>query len=419
MLAETLEAQWPKMIFLTDHVTTQMNTLVKIHDFVLLTAGDLQGFVKTKEVALANLSMAVQQTFDSLKKQRIDPEILRVNLNYLNTQAGAQHSQREPYTDRKSLFDYIDDQAVLDLQQQTDDEISAVEALRSSLQGMAKSLYGSVQSLIIAQKSMNPKQFNETAFDFVIAKKGGQEAEITHMAGILTSLTNHYDQVGDAMKVFQSSPTEYLDISVLQDDHNHVPDIIENLQASLQEVESIRDDMRARLQQYNKMYDDMTRLFSELEQIGDSKGQLDNVFDKLIRIEDELQERKDTLNSYFEHLWVLVEWYDQYAKSYDYLTIEIGRRQRAQQKQSKLLEECLNQFEDFYMEEVEQRKQWSTKHGAYLPTDLCPFMNEPPPRIAFSISPDNHDLPSISPQALDDAFHRTEAHDKNAENTQS
>lgn len=65
---------------------------------------------------------------------------------------------------------------------------------------MAKSLYGSVQSLITAQKSMNPKQFNETASDFVIARKGGQEAEITHMAGILTSLTNHYDQVGDAMK---------------------------------------------------------------------------------------------------------------------------------------------------------------------------------------------------------------------------
>lgn len=78
--------------------------------------------------------MAVQQTFDSLKKQRIDPEILRVNLNYLNTQAGAQHSQREPYTDRKSLFDYIDDQAVLDLQQQTDDEISAVEV--NSREGM-------------------------------------------------------------------------------------------------------------------------------------------------------------------------------------------------------------------------------------------------------------------------------------------
>lgn len=78
--------------------------------------------------------MAVQQTFDSLKKHRIDPEILRVNLNYLNTQAGAQHSQREPYTDRKSLFDYIDDQAVLDLQQQTDDEISAVEV--NILEGM-------------------------------------------------------------------------------------------------------------------------------------------------------------------------------------------------------------------------------------------------------------------------------------------
>jgi hypothetical protein len=71
--------------------------------------------------------MAVQQTFDSLKKQRIDPEILRVNFNYMNTEPDDKHSRLEPYTDKTSLFDYIDDQAVLDLQQQTDDEISAVE----------------------------------------------------------------------------------------------------------------------------------------------------------------------------------------------------------------------------------------------------------------------------------------------------
>lgn len=43
--------------------------------------------------------------------------------------------------------------------------------------------------------------------------------------------------------------------------------------------------MRAQSQEYNKMYDEMTKLFSELERLGDSKGQLDNVFDKLIRIE--------------------------------------------------------------------------------------------------------------------------------------
>ncbi|KAH8551302.1 autophagy-related protein 17 [Umbelopsis sp. PMI_123] len=408
MFAENLEAHWSKLIFLSEHITTQLNTLVKIHDFIILTAGDLQGFIKTKEAALGNLSLAVQQTFDSLKKSSIDPDILRVNLNYLKAHNIDQLSQNESYTDKKSLFDYIDDQAVLELQQKTDDEISAVEALRSTLQGMAKSLYTSVQSLITAQKSFNLKRLEGTATDFAEAKKSAQEAEITHMADILTSLTNHYDQVGSAMKVFQSKPSEHLDISVLQDDHDRVPDIIENLQTSLQEVEAIREDMRAQLDEYNKIYDSMARLFSELERIGESKGPLDSIFDRLIRIEVELQERKDVLNNYFQNLWGLVDWYIEYAVSYDYLTLEITRRQRVQLKQAKLLEECRNQFDDFYQEELEQRRQWDSKHGAYLPTDLCPFMREPPPMITLSVSPDSLELPVISAQALEEALQRTE-----------
>jgi hypothetical protein len=39
------------------------------------------------------------------------------------------------------------------------------------------------------------KRLEETASDFAMAKKSAQEAEINHMADILTSLTNHSDQV--------------------------------------------------------------------------------------------------------------------------------------------------------------------------------------------------------------------------------
>jgi hypothetical protein len=49
MFAENLEAQWSKLVFLSEHITTQLNTLVKIHDFIILTAGDLQGFIKVSE----------------------------------------------------------------------------------------------------------------------------------------------------------------------------------------------------------------------------------------------------------------------------------------------------------------------------------------------------------------------------------
>lgn len=71
--------------------------------------------------------MAVQQTFDSLKKHYIDPEILEVNKHYTKEHNVDRTTGRNSYMEKKTLFDYIDDQAVLDLQQQTDDEISAVE----------------------------------------------------------------------------------------------------------------------------------------------------------------------------------------------------------------------------------------------------------------------------------------------------
>ncbi|KAG2177347.1 hypothetical protein INT43_008004 [Umbelopsis isabellina] len=403
-LAEMLETQWPKLLFLNEHITTQLNTLIKVHDFIYLTAGDLQGFIKSKEAALGNLSMAVQQTFDSLKKHYIDPEILEVNKKYTKEHNIDLNTSRNSYMERKTLFDYIDDQAVLDLQQQTDDEISAVEV------GMAKSLSNTTQSLQNTQKAILAKYFTQNASSFVIDKKEGQEHALSQMADILNSLLQHYAQVGEAMKVLQANPNELLDIKVLQDDHDHLPDIIDSLQAYLQEVEDIRNDLRYRSEEYGDASDEMAKLFLELEQLGEPKGTLDNIFEKLIMIERKLQEHKDTLNNYFENLWVLVDWYSQYAVSYHYMTIEIARRQKAQQKQTKLLEDCLKKFEDLYIEELENRKEWATKHAAYLPTDLCPFMNEPPPRITFNTSPGGHELPDISPQVVEEAIQRTNSY---------
>lgn len=85
--------------------------------------------------------MAVQQTFDTLKKHYIDPEILEVNRKYTKEHNIDQKTSRNSYMERKTLFDYIDDQAVLDLQQQTDDEISAVEVSNSQSRRLTSLIY--------------------------------------------------------------------------------------------------------------------------------------------------------------------------------------------------------------------------------------------------------------------------------------
>lgn len=71
----------------------------------------------------------------------------------------------------------------------------------------------------------------------------------------------------------------------MQDDHDHLPDIIDSLQAYLQEVEDTRNDMRYRSEEYGDASDELAKLFLELEQIGEPKGPLDNIFEKLMMIE--------------------------------------------------------------------------------------------------------------------------------------
>lgn len=77
-------------------------------------------------------------------------------------------------------------------------------------------------------------------------------------------------------------PLNYI---VLQDDHDHLPDIIDSLQAYLQEVEDTRNDLRYRSEEYGDASDELAKLFLQLEQMGEPKGTLDNIFEKLIMIE--------------------------------------------------------------------------------------------------------------------------------------
>jgi hypothetical protein len=54
-LAEILETQRPKLQFANEHITTQLNTLFKIHDFIMLTAGDLQSFIKASRQSFVGI----------------------------------------------------------------------------------------------------------------------------------------------------------------------------------------------------------------------------------------------------------------------------------------------------------------------------------------------------------------------------
>lgn len=71
------------------------------------------------------MSIELQDIFEVLRASSIDEEILRVNMEYDDSQRKAAAAAAAGGT---TLFDYIDDQAVFEIQKLADDAICEIEA---------------------------------------------------------------------------------------------------------------------------------------------------------------------------------------------------------------------------------------------------------------------------------------------------
>lgn len=182
---------------------------------------------------MQSLTIELTTIFNLLKQRTIDKDILRVN------------RERDPGTndmgEQVTLFDYISDEAIIELQRQADDEIGEMEVINNLLENQSKNISLTISELSSLREAAMIIPLDEATTAFSHEKLKIQEDEIAKMADILTSLTNHYDQLGEATRLYHSDPEACgeLDITVLEDDHGHIPNILDNLRDSLDVVESI------------------------------------------------------------------------------------------------------------------------------------------------------------------------------------
>jgi hypothetical protein len=99
-----------------------------------------------------------------------------------------------------------------------------------------------IQELQVQRENALSISLEESISGFANEKIQFQEEESQKMADILTSLMKHYDQVEEATRISQLGPEEceQLDITVLKNDDDHLPNITEELKTGLDAVISIR-----------------------------------------------------------------------------------------------------------------------------------------------------------------------------------
>ncbi|KAF7728501.1 autophagy protein 17 [Apophysomyces ossiformis] len=393
---EIIEKTWPKILFVNNHILVQLSTLERVREFLVLKTEEIRNCIKDRETTLGEVTIELEKIFEMLRQSHIDEDILRVN---------DERNVGESSEAKNTLFHHIDDQAILELQRHADDEIVEIESLYNSLTTMTKSLSSTISDLASLQETSLSISLDEPASNFANEKLQIQEDEIAKMADILTSLTNHYDQLGEATRLCQSQPEacNQLDITVLQDDHDHIPDILEDLHESLEVVESVSEEIRVRMQVYSSVKEELINVLIQLEQFGAPGGQAEVICDKMVNAEAELKEHEYNLDNFFKQLTSLAEWYRSYASSYNHLILEVERRRKVLEKQEKLQAELLQSFEEAYNAERQERLKWFKQHGQYLPQALCPFMFDPPTKLTVIVEQTAGRLPELSKSSIQKA----------------
>lgn len=158
------------------------------------------------------------------------------------------------------------------------------------------------------------------------------------------------------------------------DDHDHLPDILNDLHESLYVVASVNEEIQVRMQIYSTIQNELLKVLEHLDQFSAPGGMADIISEKMNSSESEMKQHQDNLDHYFEQLTSLTEWYQQFTFSYHHLIVEVERRRQVQEKQEKLKRELIKSMEDSYQDELQNRQQWITEHGHYLPQDLCAFI---------------------------------------------
>ncbi|SAM08210.1 hypothetical protein [Absidia glauca] len=389
--ADIIERTLPKLVFVRNHLLVQLTTLDRIREFLATKAGDIRTIIKEREATLAKVSFELQSIFGLLRSSVIDPGILRLNHN------------TQPVV---TLFDYIQDQAVLELQQNADDELGQVEMLCSSVEALSKQLANHISDLAAMQDNALSISLDQSTANFAHAKTQVQEMEMTTMAEILTGLTNHYDQLGEATRFCQANPEtcDELDITVLLDDHDHLPDILDNLRDSLDIVDAVSEEIRVRMQIYTTVQEELLKVLDQLEQFSVPSGLADHISDKVIQVEAKMKEHEANLDHHFEQLVSLTEWYRQFTYSYHHLIVEVERRRKVADDQEALRVKLMDTLESDYQDEVHERQKWVAEHGHYLPQDLCAFIFDPPSKLTIVKEQDIQPLPQLSDDTIQKAL---------------
>ncbi|KAI9852746.1 MAG: autophagy protein 17 [Thelocarpon superellum] len=345
---------------------------------------------------------------------------------------------RPPDEDRRTLFDFVDDEGVENVKavvrtaiDQTQD---AQQAFNDAGAVFQKDL-DAVQTMLETSPTM--ASLNEGVPSPVPSLLHALESHATEMATGLESLVRHFDFCVSAIKHIEgggaaaqnitgdmpveldvhrsahAAPPEPMSRSeraemlrVLEKDAEELEDVVMEIRDRLTEMEAQAEAVTAHVDQLHHGYDHCVAAFHLLEDVG---ARLPGYVRASEDFRHRWDEEKRSIEQQMGELASLGDFYSNFLNAYDGLIVEVGRRRSVQMKMEAIVNDAIGKVDRLFEDDAAERDAFKEDHGIYLPADIWPGLVHPP--LRFDVVPagsETASIPNLPRKTIEQAVRRIE-----------
>ena len=208
-----------------------------------------------------------------------------------------------------------------------------------------------------------------------------QDYHAHHLALLLTSLAQHYDQTSSALKDHESplgqiSNTDPETLEILSKDASEVTEVLEEMELHVRGIECSSDVLQTYAQHVQDTYTNITNTFTQIEEYG--KSRLPVHLSSVKEFESRAAIHRRHIQALKQEMFNLVQHYTNFSSSYMALLLEVRRRTDAQLQTQSFVNDVTTRLTVLFEQESRARQAFMDLHAAYLPEDLWRGIYDPP-----------------------------------------
>ncbi|KAJ2044472.1 hypothetical protein GGI08_007094 [Coemansia sp. S2] len=355
----------PKLGFLISDNQTQSKLCISLVDGLSQHLLDLESSVTQRRQQAGELRREMAMVIELLKSREVVEREFRSPPNI---------------TGKHTLYDHIDQDAVDELSRRTGEGLEEFEAVAESDGARCKLALEEAGGVDL--HNSEDISITWSAVSAIRELVEGSKRAAAEIAQDSRSMDHHCDQLRDTIRDLEADESDtgdqllsLDDYNVLLRDTNEIPAIVEDLREVLADIQRRAEEINVRYLQYSAFYQENLRKFAAIARISAAVA-------KYVEATRESQARYAELiadiDSGLEDTWSLVSWYRNFHSAYDSLIAEVHRRRQAQKVLYAAVEDMRSRLDGMYLEEMRLRTTFVEKSGPFLPSDLCPFIQDPP-----------------------------------------